>query len=306
MHISLGQIRAFVTVASTRSFTRAAEVLALSQPALTNRVRQFEEALGLRLFDRSTRSVELTHTGRELLPIFLRLVTEFEGAVVNARDFVSKAKGVVRLACLPSCAATLLPDLIARFQLDHPNVTFEVEDALNSSIATLVREDRVDFGIGMADEADGDLEQIKLFDDALIVVHPAGHPIAEPAKVTVEALASHPLILMNRGSSVRDLVDGAFIAAGRTATPACQVRYMTTAVALVRAGLGLAILPSTAVEIRTQENVRARPIDDPAFTRTIVLMRRRHSPVRPIVQTFIDSVCRGCGGVSGGLIEQGY
>lgn len=303
MHISLGQIRAFVTVASTRSFTRAAEVLALSQPALTNRVRQFEEALGLRLFDRNTRSVELTHTGRELLPIFLRLVTEFEGAVVNARDFVSKAKGVVRLACLPSCAATLLPDLIARFQVDHPDVTFEVEDALNSSIATLVREDRVDFGIGMADENDGDLEQIKLFDDTMMVVYPQNHPIADRPDVTVEALAAYPLILMNRGSSVRDLVDGAFIAAGRTATPACQVRYMTTAVALVRAGLGLAILPSTAVEIRTQEKVLARPIDDPAFSRTIVLMRRRHSPFRPVVQTFIDSVCsvRTC--VPPGLID---
>lgn len=292
MHITLGQIRAFVTVASTSSFTRAAEVLGLSQPALTNRIRQFEDSLGLRLFDRSTRSVELTHVGRELLPIFLRLVTEFEGAVVNARDFVSRAKGVVRLACLPSCAATLLPDLIARFQLDHSNVTFEVEDALNSAIATLVREDRVDFGIAMADADAADLEQVKLFDDALTVVYPEGHPIADVADVTVETLAAYPLILMNRGSSVRDLVDAAFIAAGKTATPACQVRYMTTAVALVRAGLGVAILPSTAVEIRTQARIAARPIDDPAFTRTIVLLRRRNSPARPVVQAFIDSVCQ--------------
>ncbi|KQV55634.1 MULTISPECIES: LysR family transcriptional regulator [unclassified Caulobacter] len=291
MHITLGQIRAFVTVASTSSFTRAAEVLGLSQPALTNRIRQFEDSLGLRLFDRSTRSVELTHVGRELLPIFLRLVTEFEGAVVNARDFVSRAKGVVRLACLPSCAATLLPDLIARFQLDHPNVTFEVEDALNSAIATLVREDRVDFGIGMADGGAADLEQIKLFDDALTVVYPEGHPVADAAEVTVETLAAYPLILMNRGSSVRDLVDAAFIAAGKTATPACQVRYMTTAVALVRAGLGLAILPSTAVEIHTQARIAARPITAPAFTRTIVLLRRRNSPVRPVVEAFIDRVC---------------
>ncbi|USQ98241.1 LysR family transcriptional regulator [Caulobacter sp. RL271] len=303
MHITLGQIRAFVTVASTNSFTRAAEVLALSQPALTNRVRQFEEALGLRLFDRNTRSVELTHVGRELLPIFLRTITEFEGAVVNARDFVSKTKGLVRLACLPSCAATMLPELIARFQLDHPNVTFEVEDALNSAIATLVREDRVDFGIGMADANDDDLEQIKLFDDAMMLVHPEGHPVADAPTISVETLATYPLILMNRGSSVRDLVDGAFIAAGRTATPACQVRYMSTAVALVRAGLGLAILPSTAVEFRSQANVRARRIQDPAFTRTIVLMRRRHSPVRPVVQTFIDSICVAAGSVSCGFIE---
>jgi len=105
---------------------------------------------------------------------------------------LSKAKGVVRLACLPSCAATLLPDVIARFQLDHPAVTFEVEDALNSSIITLVREDRVDFGIGMADENDGDIEQIKLFDDAMMVVHPEGHPIAAAPTISVETLAAYP------------------------------------------------------------------------------------------------------------------
>ena len=74
-------------------------------------------------------------------------------------------------------------------------------------------------------------------------------------------------------------------------------------VALVRAGLGLAILPSTAVEIGSQKNVAARPIDDPAFSRTIVLMRRRQSPFRPVVQTFIDSVCSSRDCVPPGLIE---
>lgn len=290
MHITLGQIRAFVTVASTFSFTRAAEVLGLSQPALTNRIRQFEEALGLRLFDRSTRSVELTNVGRELLPIFRRLVGEFEGAVINARDYASKVKGVVRLACLPSCAATLLPDLIARFQIDNPSATFVVEDALNSRVATMVREDRVDFGIGMADGEAGDLDLTRLFDDTLQIVHRQDHPIAQAPVIDVETLSLYPLILMNRGSSVRDLVEGAFLAAGRTATPACEVTYMSTAVALVRAGLGLSILPSTAVELRSQPDVAARSIDDPAFVRTLVLVRRRNAPLRPVVEAFIDSI----------------
>src|SRR4029450_3460481 len=86
MRVTFGQVRGFVTVASTGSFTQAAEALHLSQPALTTRIRQLEEALDIRLFDRNTRSVALTDAGRMLLPIFLRLVGDLEGAVMKARE----------------------------------------------------------------------------------------------------------------------------------------------------------------------------------------------------------------------------
>src|SRR5262245_37283032 len=96
MRVTFAQVRGFVTVASTGSFTQAAEVLHLSQPALTTRVRQLEEALELRLFERTTRSVELSDAGRMLLPIFMRLIADMEGAVLKAREQVNKADRIVR------------------------------------------------------------------------------------------------------------------------------------------------------------------------------------------------------------------
>ena len=207
MHVTIGQIRAFVTVAAAGNFTRAAEVLHLSQPALTNRIRQFEETLGLRLFDRHTRSVQLTPLGRDMLPLFRRLVAEFETAVANARDSVTRTKSVIRLACLPSCAASLLPDLIRDFVRDYPGVTFVVRDVINSIIPALVRSSEVDFGVALRDDRSSDLQWIALFSDDLHVVYGADDLQFDEDGVSANSLANRPLILMAPGSSVREKVD---------------------------------------------------------------------------------------------------
>jgi len=291
VHVTFGQIRAFVTVASTGSFTRAADVLHLSQPALTNRVRQFEDALGLRLFDRSTRSVELTTLGRDLLPVFRRVVGEFETAVVNARESVNRVKGVIRCACLPSCAASVLPNVIRDFQRDNPEVTFVVRDVVNSNIASLVRSSEVDFGIAVQEKLHSDLDSIPLFNDTLQIVYPKEpSDCAQSAGGCAALLANRPLILMSRGSSVRERVDEALASLGIPALPTCEVNYMSTAVALVQAGLGITILPSTAVELKTQSDVSSRPIDVPGFAREIVLLRRKGSALHASAESFIQQL----------------
>jgi len=290
VHVTLGQIRAFVTVASTASFRRAADLLHLSQPALTNRIRQFEDELGLRLFDRNTRSVELTTLGRDLLPIFRRLVGEFETAVVNARDSVTRAKGVIRLACLPSCAASLLPEVIREFQQEHAGVTFVVRDVVNNNIAALVRSREVDFGIAVQEENNTDLEWSRLFSDELHIVYARTAPCPTATASCTEWLASQSLILMGRGSSVRERVDEMLISLGIPTLATCEVNYMSTAVALVQAGLGVTILPSTAVELKTQADVRSQPIDIPGFAREIALVRRKGSPLHPSAEAFIEKL----------------
>lgn len=287
MHVTLGQIRAFVTVASTGNFTRAADLLHLSQPALTNRVRQFEDTLGLRLFDRHTRAVELTTLGRDLLPTFRRLCGDFETAVAKARESATRAKGVIRLACLPSCAASLLPDLIRDFLREYPEVNFVVRDVINSQVATLVRSSEVDFGVSVRGEAQSDLEWTALFNDNLQAIYRADDPRGRAQNITAASLARQPLILMASGSSVRDMVDEAFSAAGLVAEGACEVNYIATAVALVQAGLGVAVLPSTAVEVNSQTGVISRRISGPGFTRDIALVKRKGSTLHPSATAFV-------------------
>ena len=208
---------------------------------------------------------------------------------MKARERAGRANSIIRLACLPSCAATLLPDLIQRFRARFPEATFVVEDAINSQIRTLVRDGQVDFGIGAFESDETDLAFDPLFDDNLQVVFPPGHPLERVEHVTVSELMQYPLILINRGSSIRQAVEAAFASSGLSPAPACEVTYMSTAVALVQAGLGVAILPSTAVEVRSA-GIVARPVNDRAFVRHVVLIRRKAAATRTIVQRFIDTL----------------
>ena len=289
MRITFSQVRGFVTVASTGSFTRAAEVLHLSQPALTSRIHQLEDALDLRLLNRNTRSLELTDAGKELLPIFRRLVSDLEGAVNNAREHSRRSNSIIRIACLPSCAATLLPDLISKFQAQRPEATFVVQDAVNSQIRSSVREGHVDVGICVYEGEEPDLVFQDLFEDDLNVVYRPGHPLHSAKRVTMAELTNYPLILINRGSSIRDAVEKAFAAGGLSVSPACEVTYMSTAVALVQAGMGIAILPSTAVEIRSA-GILARRVDDRFFVRKLALVKRKSASPTKIVQQFVDEI----------------
>src|SRR3954462_3195566 len=147
MDPSLRQIRAFVSVAHLKSFTRAASVLHLSQPALTVQIRRLEDALAVRLLDRNSRTVELTRVGRELAPVFQRLLRELDTVVIDTRNLGAKRYGVVGMAALPSVAAGLLPDAIAAFREANPRVTFVLKDVITKRVLSLVRTEEVDLGV---------------------------------------------------------------------------------------------------------------------------------------------------------------
>src|SRR4051794_24847997 len=116
MNATLRQIRSFVVLAERGSFTQAAAMLHISQPALTVQIRELEQHLQVQLFDRNTRSVRLTRVGRELLPKLERLQEELDSVLADTRDVASGRRGIVRIACMTSFAASGLPAAIAAFR----------------------------------------------------------------------------------------------------------------------------------------------------------------------------------------------
>src|SRR3982751_2112043 len=286
MDLSLRQIRAFVSVGHLKSVTRAAGLLHLSQPALTVQIRRLEEALAVRLLDRSTRTVELTRVGRELAPVFQRLLRELDTVVIDSRDLAAKRYGVVRIAALPSVAAGVPPDAIAAFRKINPRVTFMLKDVIASRVLSLVRTEEVDLGIMGGELVEPDIEIVCAAQDRMHVIFPAEHPIGAVPEVTLDVLASHPLILMDPDKSVRAIVDGAFIAAGRLPIPACEATYMMAAVGMVRAGLGGAILPASAREVRAEPALQSRPIDEPGFGRPVSVIKMTGRTLPPMTESF--------------------
>lgn len=288
MDLNLRDIRAFVTVAQTSSFTRAAAKLNLSQPALTVQIRRLEETVGARLFDRNSRTVTLTSVGRELLPVLQRSLAEMQRVLDDARALGDGSRGTVRIACLPSFAAGRLPALLRDFRQDAPGATFEIRDVVASMVNQLVRTGEFDLGVTGGEIADPQLEILHRAEDRLMVVCPRSHALARKRRVTAHDLADHPLVLTAAGTSVRAIVDAAFEEAGRTPNFACEPMYMMTAVAMVRAGLGVTILPGSAPEIRAERELVGRPIDDPRFVRPIALIKKRDRTLPPVALAFAE------------------
>jgi DNA-binding transcriptional LysR family regulator len=293
--LNLRQLQTFVTVARLNSFTGAARLLHLSQPALTKQVRQLEETLGVRLFDRNTRSVELTRIGQELAPVVNQLLREIEAVVVNTKELAEKSRGVVRIAALPSISSTFLPTVIARFKEQYPGVSVVLKDVIAQRLAALVKAEEVDFGVGSLNVADPEVSFSLLLSDRMIVVFPPGSELEKKKTVSLLELAKLPLVLTESGSSVRKLVDQAFESVGKFAKPAFEATYMSTAAGMVRAGLGVAILPASAFEMGELAGLCTRPIKSAALTRAIGVIEKTGRSLSPAADSFLNvmkAVCK--------------
>ena len=294
MNANLRQFQAFVAVGRFGSFTRAARHLNLSQPALTVQIRQLEEALGVRLFDRSTRVVKLTTIGRELAPTFERVLLEIDAVMVNTRELASHIRGIVTLGALPSISSKMLPSTIAEFQKQYPGIVVRLRDVLAYRNVKMVKEEEVDFGIGTLRMPDPDIQFTPLFTDHLGVIFPAGHPVERRRAITLKNLTDYPLILMDPETSVRDLVDHAFESIGEVAVPTFEAIYPSTALALVKAGLGITIQPSSSMELASSRGLKFRTIRHPGLTRQIGVIQNARRSLSPSAEAFIGILRVAC------------
>ncbi len=290
MEPNLTQIRSFVAIAKLGSFTRAARAVNLSQPALTVQIRQLESALNVKILDRNTRSLRLTRVGEELLSVFDRLLNEFDTVVTGAKDLADKRLGVVRLACLPSFAATVLPKAIVAFRARHPGIQFLLKDGVGRKIVELVKSEQVDFGIAGGEVNDPDVQTKVLTRDRMHAVYLAPHALDKEKKIAAETLARQPLILMDEESTVRQVVDLAFDKLGYSVKPVLEATYMSTAVGMARAKLGVAVLPSTAIEAHASGRLKSRPIEGNEFGRSIFIVRRAGRSLPPASESFIATL----------------
>lgn len=290
MNLNLKHLEAFAAVARKCSFTKAARELSLSQPALTVQIRQLEQRLAVRLLDRNSRSVRLTAAGEELAPVVERLLAEMGAIVQSAGQLAAQTRGQVRVAALPSIASTVLPRMIAGFRRAYPGARVHVRDVMARQVAALVENDEADVGLGIQDEAWSRLAFQPLFRDRMCLVLGAGSPLLSKRRLGLSDLKGHALILTERGSSVRLLVDKALAAAGVDVKPAFEVSLMSTAAGLVRAGLGAAILPSASFEMGELAGLRIRRLDDVRLEREIGVLTQPGRLLTPAAAGFVECV----------------
>lgn len=281
MHVGLRHFEAFLAVARLGNFTRAAAVLHVSQPALTVQIRQLEEELGVRLFDRNNRQVTLTEPGREFVAPLERLMFDVASVVRHASDISHRRRGVVTVAALPSIASGVLADALAQVADLHHGIVVRVRDVVAGRVIELVKANEVDFGIGTLDRPDPDIVFDALLEDRLCAFVSTGHPLSRRGALTLGDLDGHSLILTPRDSSVRRIVDAALARHQVSVHVAHEPTYMSTALAMARAGLGVAVLPESVAEDLGRTHVRAIPVRTPSLTRRIGILRRAARSLSP-------------------------
>jgi len=272
MSATLKLARAFVAVAASGSFTRAADALHITQPALTVQIKQLEQSLNVPLFERTTRSVALTPAGRKLAAEFRDLLAAWDTLIANAHELAGTTTETLRIGCLPSLAGTILPDLISEFSAAHPNVEVIVRDVVLERLLGILRSGEVDIAIGSDRGVLPDLEVTPLTAEPMFVVFPPGHPLEALDRIGIEDVVRYPLVLVGNHSSFRRSIEAALSSTTSFAYPVKEVTYSAAAVGLVRAGFGVTVLPSASMELRARTGMSTRRIDD--CFRHLVLLRR--------------------------------
>jgi DNA-binding transcriptional LysR family regulator len=281
LSVSMHQLRLFITLARHRSFTRAGDEYGITQSAVSRSIRELEDEIALRLFDRTTRQVALTDAGRRLLTRVAPLVEELEAAMRPGFDDESEA-GVVQFASSSSLTASVLPALFASCQARYPELSIALVDRPQSEVLQLVRAGEADFGIViLGEESQGfdDLVAEPLFYDPLCALVPARHPLAAQNGANWRMLRGASLLTLDDDTGSQATIDHALAlheVAGVTRQPLAQA---TSVARMVEAGLGIGVLPMHACA-SAGRGVQAVALT-PAVSRTIMLVRRRSRALRP-------------------------
>ncbi len=281
MNCELLDLRALVTVSEGRSFNRAAQQLNLSQPALSRRIQKLEQAVGTLLIERSTRSVRLTPAGQQVVPLIRRVLDEIDGSLVGLMAQGERQAGRITLASVPSATVRFLPQVLQRFAEDYRNTRVRILDRSAAECAEAVRTGEAEFGLSLPVAADSDLSYTPLHDDPYGLICRKDDPLATMPDVTWADLLGKRLVTIHRASGNRTTLEAGLAAAGITLTWFYEVTRLTSALALVDAGLGPSVLPRLACEGPEARDLVWRPLGEPVIARTIGLLKRPAAPISP-------------------------
>lgn len=283
------QLRSFVAVADCGSFTQAAAQLYTSQPTISAHIRQLEEELQQRLFLRTTKSLSITPHGRELYDYAVQVLSLQDRLLAGWRQ----AEHVVSLGVSTIPSAYLLPDLLARFSVLHPDISFDIHQSDSSGVLRALRTGRFDLGLTGMTAPDEDLVFTPLYQDTMVLIAP-NTPEFSAAKAQNMPLAallqSHPLLLRENGSGSQRSADDFLRAAGLKTDAlhvAARLNDQESIKNLVAAGLGLAIVSAVSVaRERDRGDLLLFPLADAA--RSFYVVTRRHDFLSPAARQFFD------------------
>ncbi|MES2127921.1 MAG: LysR family transcriptional regulator [Pseudomonadota bacterium] len=287
MNPTLRQLRAFVALAKTGSFTLAAEYLHVTQAALSSLIKELEQTLGARVVDRSTRRIELTEIGRNLYPLFTKMLDDLDGALADVANRTKLRQGLVRIAAPQLLSCTMLPEVIAAYRADYPDIGVRLLDCAVENVSSRVASGEVDFGIGPERDLAAQIAGAVLFELPFVVVYPPGHALGQKARASWADLADYPFISLAGQFTERLLSDMHGSLREVPLNPANEVNFLTTALAMVNAGLGITVCLPYAQPLVQRYGLQMRLLHEPELTRRFFVYTRANRSPSPAAASFI-------------------
>ncbi|AVE71473.1 LysR family transcriptional regulator [Enterobacter hormaechei] len=275
MNYSLRQLRVFVTVAQARSFSRAGEIIGLSQSAVSHSVKELETQTGVKLLDRTTREVVLTEAGQQLAMRLERLLDELHSTLRDVGRLGQQLSGTVRVAASQTISAHLIPQCIAESNHRYPDINFVLHDRPQQWVLESIRQGDVDFGIVIDPGAVSDLECEVVLSEPFLLLCRDDDPLASLPHVAWQALQGANLVLQDYASGSRPLIDAALAAQGVKATIVQEIGHPATLFPMVEAGIGISVLPALALPMPQGSRLTVKRFV-PCFERQLMLVRRKN------------------------------
>lgn len=289
MNVSLRQLRIFVTVAQANSFSRAGEIIGLSQSAISHSVKELERQCGVRLLDRTTREVVMTEAGQQLAGRLERLLDELSSTLRDAGRVGQQLTGTVRVAASQTISAHLIPQCIAQCNRDYPEIDFVLHDRPQQWVLESIRQGEVDFGIVIDPGPVTDLQCEAVLSEPFLLLCREDHPFSQLDQVPWQSLQGKPLVLQDYASGSRPLIDAALLQHRIEANIVQEIGHPATLFPMVEAGIGISVLPALALPLPQGCHLTVKPLT-PLIDRRLMLARRKKRSLSGAAQAIWEVV----------------
>ena len=291
MNYSLRQLRIFVAVAEQQSFSRAGELIGLSQSAVSHAVKELEQALSLRLIDRTTREVVLTVAGKQLASRMALLIDDMDSLIKDLHSYGEQRTGTVRVAASQTISAQLMPLCLAACQQDYPEIRLILQDSVQQSVVQAVRQEEVDFGIVIELQNSVEFEMQPILQEPFLLLCREDDPLAVQTAISWGDVAQRDCVLQDYASGSRVLIDAIFQQQGAHPRVVQQVGHPSTLFSMVDAGIGISILPALALPLPRDSQLLVRNIS-PERGRRLTLIRRKNRSLTPAAEVIWQLVVK--------------
>ncbi|MCS3408032.1 LysR family transcriptional regulator [Serratia sp. AKBS12] len=274
VNFDLNDLYAFRALVEYGNFRLAAESICLSQSALSRRIEKLESALGIKLFDRTTRRVTLTLYGQTFAERSDQLLANVESVLADINKVSQDRMGLVTVATVPSAAYYFMPDVIRRFQARYPRVRVKLIDSSAGNVIEAVASGQADFGICFARNLQPDIEFVPLVGDVYVAACRRDHPLASQKSLSWREFYQQDYVGLDQTSGNRNLLDQMLGHIIPERPSLCETRHVTTLLGMVEAGVGIAAVPAMSMPSSAHSVLTHLPLTDPVVKRTVGLIRR--------------------------------